>query len=118
VRRVSTVGSSSIGWFTVTLGITCSSVLGCNVSNPMDWEGRPNTMDTTFTGHYPSGLFYEGKLRTMCIRHQFQTFDALKANIRNALAAVTEEMLEKTWREIEYRLDVLQKNNGVSVELY
>jgi hypothetical protein len=30
--------SSPTGRRTATLGITCSSVLGCNVSKPMDWE--------------------------------------------------------------------------------
>jgi hypothetical protein len=44
--------------------------------------------------------------------------DILQARIRDALAAVTEEMLEKTWREIEYRLDVLQATNGAHVEEY
>jgi hypothetical protein len=34
--------------------------------------------------------------------------DNLKVRIRDALAAVTEEMLEKTWTEIQYRLDVLR----------
>jgi hypothetical protein len=44
--------------------------------------------------------------------------DTLKARIRGALAAVTEEMLEKTWREIEYRTDVLRTTNGAYVEVY
>jgi hypothetical protein len=44
--------------------------------------------------------------------------DILKARIRDALAAVTEEMLDKTWREIEYRLDVLQATNGAHFEGY
>jgi hypothetical protein len=44
--------------------------------------------------------------------------DTLKARIRDASAAVTEEMLEKTWREIEYTLDVLRATNGASVEVY
>jgi hypothetical protein len=44
--------------------------------------------------------------------------DTLKARIRGALAAVTEAMLEKTWREIEYTLDVLRATNGAHVEVY
>jgi hypothetical protein len=45
--------------------------------------------------------------------------DTLKAMIRDALAAVTEEMLEKTWREIENRLDVLLwAANGANIEVY
>jgi hypothetical protein len=44
--------------------------------------------------------------------------DTLKARIRDTLVAVTEEVLEKTWREIEYRLDVLRAANGAYVEVY
>jgi hypothetical protein len=44
--------------------------------------------------------------------------DILKAKIRDAVAAVTEEMLEKTWREVECRLDVCRATNGAHVEVY
>jgi nicotinamide mononucleotide adenylyltransferase len=44
--------------------------------------------------------------------------DTSKARIREALAAVTEEMLEKTWREIVYRLHVLRATNGAHVEVH
>jgi hypothetical protein len=44
--------------------------------------------------------------------------NTLKARIRDALAAATEEMLEKAWGEIEYRLDVLRAINGTHVEVY
>jgi hypothetical protein len=32
----------------------------------------------------------------------------LKARITEAFATITENMLENTWREIDYRLDVLR----------
>jgi len=32
----------------------------------------------------------------------------LKARITDAFATVTEDMLENTWRETDYRLDVLR----------
>jgi len=32
----------------------------------------------------------------------------LKARITDAFAKITEDMLENTWREIDYRLDVLR----------
>jgi hypothetical protein len=41
--------------------------------------------------------------------------DTLKARIRDALAAVTEEMLEKTWSEIEYRLYVKGEDKDIPV---
>jgi hypothetical protein len=36
LRKVSAKGSSPTGWCPATLRVTCSSVLGCNVSRPMD----------------------------------------------------------------------------------
>jgi hypothetical protein len=34
----------------------------------------------------------------------------LKARITDVFATITEDMLENTWREIDYRLDVLRAN--------
>ena len=42
----------------------------------------------------------------------------LKARITAAFATITEDMLENTWREIDYRLDVLRAKNGAHVEVY
>jgi hypothetical protein len=44
--------------------------------------------------------------------------DTWDARIRDALEVVTEEMLEKTRREIEYRLDVDRVTNGAHAEVY
>jgi len=42
----------------------------------------------------------------------------LKARITDAFAIITEDMLENTWREIDYRLDVLRATKGAHVEVY
>jgi len=41
-----------------------------------------------------------------------------KARIKDAFATITEDMLENTWREIDYRLDVLLATKGAHVEVY
>jgi len=41
----------------------------------------------------------------------------LKARITDGIATVTEDMLENTWREIYYRLDVLRATKGAHVEV-
>ena len=41
----------------------------------------------------------------------------LKARITDACATITEDMLENTWREIDYRLD-LRATKGAYVEVY
>ena len=42
----------------------------------------------------------------------------LKARIADAFATITEDMLENTWREIDYRLDVLRTTKGAHTEVY
>ena len=42
----------------------------------------------------------------------------LKARITDAFVTITEDMLENTWREIDYRLDVLRETKGAHVEVY
>jgi hypothetical protein len=42
----------------------------------------------------------------------------LKTRITDDFATITEDMLENTWRKIDYRLDVLSATKGVHIELY
>jgi len=42
----------------------------------------------------------------------------VKARITDAFATITEDILENTWREIDYRLDVLRATIGTHVEVY
>jgi len=48
----------------------------------------------------------------------FPDITDLKARITDAFATVTEDMLENTWTEIDYRLDVLRATKGAYVEVY
>jgi hypothetical protein len=42
----------------------------------------------------------------------------VEARITDAFAKITEDMLENTWSEIYYRLDVLRATKGAHVEVY
>jgi len=42
----------------------------------------------------------------------------LKARITDAFATITEDMLENTWREVDYQLDVLRARKVTHVEVY
>jgi hypothetical protein len=42
----------------------------------------------------------------------------LKARITDAFDTVPEDMLENTWRETDYRLDILRATKGAHVEVY
>ena len=63
------------------------------------------------------------KFRNECVKDKaFSTpvpdIINLKARITDAFATITEDMLENTWREIHYRLDVLRAIKGAHVEVY
>ena len=42
----------------------------------------------------------------------------LKAKITDTFPIITDDMLENTWREIDYRLDVLRATKGAHIEVY
>jgi hypothetical protein len=42
----------------------------------------------------------------------------LKARIRDAVATVTPIMLQETWKEVEYLLDICRATKGASIEIY
>jgi hypothetical protein len=42
----------------------------------------------------------------------------LKARITNAFASIAEDMLENTWREINYRLNVIRATKEAHVQVY
>ena len=44
--------------------------------------------------------------------------DDLKQRIFNAMTTIDEAMLQRTWQEIEYRLDVLRATNGAHIKEY
>ena len=119
LRRVSAVDNFPTRWCTSTLGFGCSSVFGCSISKQVDWERWSDTLATTIAGYHPPlTSFYGGMLRTKCFRHQFQILQIWRQEITDAFATITEDMLENTWREIDYRLDVLRATKGAHVEVY
>ena len=42
----------------------------------------------------------------------------LKARLTDTFATITEHVLENTWRETDYRLDVLRATKRAHVEVY
>jgi hypothetical protein len=42
----------------------------------------------------------------------------METRIKHAFATITEDILENTWREIDYRLDVLRATKRAHIEVY
>ena len=68
--------------------------------------------------YQPLGLFCGVVIsKTECIQHQYVTSKHYHHESSNILATVNEEVL-KTWREIEYRVDIFKKANGGYVKIH
>ena len=87
---------------------------------PNRWIGRdgptpwpPRSPDIT-----PLNFFSWGYVKDKVFSTPVPDFTNLKARITDAFATITEEMLENTWRETDYRLDVLRATKGEHVEVY
>ena len=51
-------------------------------------------------------------------KSKVRDIDDLKQRISNAMTTIDEAMLQRTWQETEYRLDVLRATNGAHIEVY
>jgi len=78
---------------------------------PAPWP--PRSPDIT-TLHF----FLWGYVKDKVFSTPVPDFTNLKARITDAFATITEDILKNTWREIDYRLDVLRATKGAHVEVY
>ena len=78
---------------------------------PTPWP--PRSPDIT-----PLDFFLWGYVKDKVFSTPVPDITNLKARITDAFATITEDMLENTWREIDYRLDVLRATKGAHVEVY
>jgi len=105
-------------WCTSTPGFRFNQLL--DVTFPNRWIGRdgptpwpPRPPDIT-----PIDFFIWGYVKDKVFSTPVPDITNLKTRITDAFATVTEDMLENTWREIYYRLDVLRATKGAHVEVY
>jgi len=77
---------------------------------PTPWPPRPPDI-TPLT-------FFMGYVKGKVFSIPVPDFTNLKARITDAFVTVTEDMLENTWRETDYWLNVLRATKGAHVEVY
>jgi len=87
---------------------------------PNRWIGRdgptpwpPRSPDIT-----PLGFFLWGYVKDEMFSTPAPDITNLKARIKEAFVTITENMLENTWRELDYRLEVLRARKGAHVGVY
>lgn len=90
-----------------------------NETFPNRWIGRdgpipwpPRSPDIT-----PLDFFFWGYVKDQVYSTRVDSIEHLKERIRNAIRSVTVDMLHSTWREIEFRLDILRATRGAHVEV-
>jgi len=86
---------------------------------PNRWIGRdgptpwpPRSPDIT-----PLDFFLWRNVKDKVFSTPVQDITNLKARITETFATITEDMLENTWRETDYRLDGLRATKGAYVEV-
>ena len=84
----------------------------------MDLKRCIDFMATSFTRHYSPGLLSIGLCEGYHVSTKVQDVTDLKQRISDAIATIDENMLQRTWQEIEYRLDVLRLTNGAHIEMH
>ena len=99
------------------------SCVYCNICNiwfldatfPNRWIGRdgptpwpPRSPDITLLDFFLWGY----------VKDKVSDITNLKARTTDAFATIHEDMLENTWRETDYRLDVLPATKGILVEVH
>ena len=77
---------------------------------------HPGHHDRQISPHLTSFLW--GYVKDKMFSTPVPDITNLKARITDAFATITEDMLENTWREPDYRLDVLRLTKGAHVKVY
>lgn len=83
----------------------------CGRGGPIPWP--PRSPDLT-----PLDFFLWGFVKNIVYQTPVPSLDELKRRIVTAIQNVTPQMLENTWREIEFRLDVLRATRGSHVQIH
>ena len=106
------------------------SCVYCNICNIWFWLQHFQTGGLGETvrhpGHHesrislppPLDFFLWGYVTDKVFSTPVPDITNLKTRITDAFATITEDMLENTWIEIDYRLHVLLATKGTHVELY
>ena len=86
---------------------------------PNRWIGRdsPTPCPPRSPGITPLDFFLWGYVKDKVFSTPVPDITNLKARKTDAFATVTEDMLENTWTEIDYRLDVLRVTKGAHIEV-
>jgi hypothetical protein len=73
---------------------------------------------STLNPYYAVDFFLWVYVKDIVYKIPVTSLDELKLRIVAAIETVTPQMLENTWKEIEYRLDILRAMKGSMLKLF
>jgi hypothetical protein len=88
--------------------VDCDGMHGVSIKSLYKFKNMLQRLDFFLWG-YVKYIVYRSKVRDII---------NLKQRITDAIDTTDEGMLQRTWQEIEYRLDVLHATNGSHIEVY
>ena len=63
-------------------------------------------------------FFPWGYIKNIVYAEKIRNIQHLQDRITSATETLTRDMIQKTWHEIEFRLDVSRATNGAHIEIY
>jgi len=66
----------------------------------------------------PLDFFLWGYIKNIVYAEKISNIQRLQDRITSAIETVTRDMIQKTWQEIEYCLDVSRATNVTRIEMY
>jgi hypothetical protein len=84
----------------------------------MDRTLWTNQVATPFSRQTPLDFFLWGYVKDRVYATPICDVAELRRKITDVISTITSDMLNNTWAEIEYRLDILRATNGAYVEVY
>ena len=87
---------------------------------PDSWIGRGGPIPWPPRGPdlSPLDFFLLGYIKNIVYAEKIRNIQHLQDRITSAIETVTRDMIQKTWQEIEFRLDVSRATNGAHIEMY
>ena len=115
---ISAIPILPIRWCSSVLELISPSVFELNLSEQMDGERWPNTLASTFTGHYPPSLFFCG---CMWMRSELDTgsrcSDTEGKDNQSSHICKTGDASNTRGVKVNIILDVLRVTKGAHVEV-
>jgi len=91
-----------------------------NETYPGAWIGRggpipwpPRSPDLS-----PLDFFLCGYIKNIVYAEKIRNIQHLQDRITSAIETVTRDMIQKTWQEIEFSLDISRATNDAHIEMY